>query len=393
MNTKKDAWTLSGVIDDDLHFRCENVSPGGNLRASNGLVTITRTLHSLELVTERFDSPKAKRKRKAFEKRIGLKPASEGDADESFSFEATLVDCELPAVNAGTKTTWVNDFLGEWWSSSANSFVGELPNARYALIQAENKRDLEIYLRSKEGVRSPSEKDDWRQFRAFMAAVAFAAGMHPWPFRMRYMRGNHRISERISAARTPAKTDYSPFNRAIGRQESEAFGAAVRATTEFLQRDTPLTRQLVHLLFLFREAGKRAVQLEIRTLALCALLEGLLRFLFKDFGFEQASSLPKSKGRFVTAEQVFRSVARKMQISWTDRMEPLFNEWRRARNPSAHGDFRAELEPDTDEQQAAEQMFFGPSRVAGGFNMILLKLFGYRGVYRASTVEDIYRRL
>jgi len=28
-----------------------------------------------------------------------------------------------------------------------------------------------------------------------------------------------------------------------------------------------------------------------------------------------------------------------------------------------------------------------------GFNMILLKLFGYSGIYRASTLEDMYRKL
>ena len=74
-------------------------------------------------------------------------------------------------------------------------------------------------------------------------------------------------------------------------------------------------------------------------------------------------------------------------------MEPLFAEWKRARNPSAHGDFPSEVEPEADEQQALEQMFLGLSRIAGGFNMILLKLFGYTGIYRASTVEDVYRKL
>src|ERR1700682_604528 len=62
--TRKDAWRLSGLIDNHLRFRCDNVSPGGKGRWRNGIVTITRTLHSIELVSGR-----AKRTIKALLKR------------------------------------------------------------------------------------------------------------------------------------------------------------------------------------------------------------------------------------------------------------------------------------------------------------------------------------
>jgi hypothetical protein len=392
--TKKDAWSLTGIIDKHLRFHCDNVSPGGIWTAFNGIVTITRTLHTIELVTERFDEAKAINKRKALEKRLGIKQSKDPDeyrTNRSFSFEATLANCDVPAINAGTEAVWTNDFLGESSTSSADTFVGEMATARYAFVRARNKCDLDIYLRSKDDCRSVSEEDDWRKFRALLNALAFADGIQPWPFYIKYERGGHRISERVSAARTPPKTNLSPFNRPLARQHCADFERAIRLTAEFLEPKTSLNGQLTHLLFLFREAGKDSVQLEIRILALCALLEGLIRTIFKEMSLGRPAN--SRKKNFPAAQDVFKAVAHKLAIPWEKEMEPLFNEWKYARNPSAHGHFPSELERETNEQVTVEKMFFGFSRIAGGFNMILLKLFGYSGTYRASTLEDIYRKL
>ena len=395
VTTKKDFWSLSGMIDSHLRFRCDNVSSGGNWRSANGIVTITRTLPSIELVTERFDSLRRIKRVKPLAKQIGLKPSddpNEYSPDRSFSFEATLVNCDLPATNAWSETKWTNDFLRERMTTSADTFMGEMATTRYAFIRAENKRDLNVYLRSKDECQSVSEEDDLRKFRALLNAFAFADGVQPWPFHIRYERGGHCLSERISAARTPSKTNFSPFNRPMGRQYCEDFARVIRLIAEFLEPKTSLNSQLTHLLFLFREAGKNTIQLEIRILTLCALLEGLVRTIYKELSLGKPRASNRKK-KPPAAQNIFKAVAQKLRISWQDEMEPLFAEWKRARNPSAHGDFPSEVEPEADEQQALEQMFLGLSRIAGGFNMILLKLFGYTGIYRASTVEDVYRKL
>ena len=130
------------------------------------------------------------------------------------------------------------------------------------------------------------------------------------------------------------------------------------------------------------------MQTEIEILALCALLEGLIRTLFAEMRLGAGT-----KEKFPRVQDAFKAVAQKLKIPWKETMEPLFVEWRRARNPSAHGDFPVEIATDSDKQKSVEQMFFGLSRIAGGFNMILLKLFGYLGIYRASALEDKYQRL
>ena len=212
-------------------------------------------------------------------------------------------------------------------------------------------------------------------------------------------------------------------------QESSAFGSAVKAAAEFLEPDTSLSRQLTHLLFLFREAGKDTVQLEIRILALCALLESLVRTIFKEVCQSKTDALDTAnaerfailKERFLkraaqlrntknyrehdtlcdrirgasvsTTQDVFKAVSSRLNLPWREVMQPLFREWKKARNPSAHGDFKPDIAGGVTEQKAVEEMFFGLSRIAGGLNTILLKLFGYSGPYRASALEDQHRRL
>jgi hypothetical protein len=428
VTTKKDLWSMSGVIDGVLPFRCDNVSPGGGNRSQNGIFTITRRLHPIELVTESPDSPKAKRRRARLRRQLGLK-SREDETDWSFEFEATIVDCPLPAANAQTTKTQVNEFLGDSSSVALDTFSGELARARYALIGVRRNSDLKIYLRSKDEVRSTGAPADWRLFHAFLAAFGFVTGVQPWAFRITYSHDGVDYSDTIRGASKPPRTSFSALNQAIGFQDPQAFAAAVRAATEHLEPDTDLSRELIHLLFLFREAGKDSVQLEIRILAVCTLLESLIRTIFdklclrstkasdaidrrrfdrlKKQLLKRATSLLTKRNSREHAricarikdaaefqmQDMFKAVAHQLSIPWEQSMRPLFSEWKEARNPSAHGRFKMDFDEVSDPQKAAEKMFFGLSRLAGGFNMILLKLFGYSGVYCASVLEDKYARL
>lgn len=146
--TEKDYWKLSGVINDHLRFFCDLINPAGAYQSLNRIVTFTRTLHSIELVIRRPDPAKSRKARNARYRRLGVtipprhRPS---DKDRAFSFEATLVDCELPGANAGSETVRKNDFLAAESSNwDSDTFLGEITGGRYALIRAENRRDLEI---------------------------------------------------------------------------------------------------------------------------------------------------------------------------------------------------------------------------------------------------------
>ena len=71
-------------------------------------------------------------------------------------------------------------------------------------------------------------------------------------------------------------------------------------------------------------------------------------------------------------------------------MEVVKNAWWQVRNDFAHGDFREGA--DTTEEIFKSDTI-AESRIAGGFNTILLKLFGYSGLYNPSVYEPGYARL
>jgi hypothetical protein len=421
--TEKDYWTLNGVINGELPFSSGFITPIGRLGETHVVFKITRTLHDVDFITKPVNPVRIRAKQRALARRFHFTPQarSKRGSDRSFLFLATFVDHPLPGANAGTETITKNDFLGEGKSSHADTFIGDTGAGEYALIKSNDDEDLELRFRSKPDWKSPGEDDDRRKFEALLHALAFSTGIQPWPFRTTYSRGRgFVISDVIRAALPPPRTEFAPLSQTFGKDAGVPLAAAIRAAAEFLEPNTPFNQKLIELLFLFRQAG--AVQSEIATLTVCTLLESLIRTLFANLCAHKSTApdalnqlkfeqLKKSFLRRVGARaasskgpeylrltrcisgaplfeirDMFQAVADRLNIGWKSEMEPIFREWKNARNPAAHGAFRRS-ETEGEEQQEAEEMFFGQSRIAGAFNMVLLKLFGYSGPYVASVIE------
>ena len=93
------------------------------------------------------------------------------------------------------------------------------------------------------------------------------------------------------------------------------------------------------------------------------------------------------------SQGLFRAVGEQLRLEWEKQLQAVFTDWKTARNPAAHGRVTTE-HPDADvEAERVKTMFFGYSRIGGGFNMVLLKLFGYTGTYCSSVLEDVYGKL
>ena len=99
--TKRDWWKLSGVIEDGLPFRCENVSPGGPEASRNAIVSVSRELHAIELAESLADK---EARQKELREKLGWASSDASSDNGSFTYRATLVDFELPAVNGETTT-------------------------------------------------------------------------------------------------------------------------------------------------------------------------------------------------------------------------------------------------------------------------------------------------
>ena len=224
--TEKDYWTMSGVIEDQLHFSCNLVNPDGAYRSANGLVTFTRTLHSVELVTKHPDPAKSRRKgmrnidASGWQFRHGIGPVL---PIMHFGSRQLLSSASCPGANAGSQTFVLNDFFPDRKSgvSKTDTFLGEISGGQYALIRAKNRLDLEMYLRSQPCFESGTYGEDQRKCHVWLQAVAFVTGVQPWPCRMKYSRGTYLMSDTIRAAERPPRTIYSAFSSGFGHEHAK----------------------------------------------------------------------------------------------------------------------------------------------------------------------------
>ena len=175
-----------------------------------------------------------------------------------------------------------------------------------------------------------------------------------------------------------------------------------------------LSKEVESILFLFREADN-GVHSEITTTVLCTLFENLVRVLFRELEleekarqedqalvrFEQARSdvlklitnadadgYDRVRKVLTTASlfslrEMLQAVARHLGLGWESYLGDIFKTWKDARNPLVHDTSRAYRTEDEWKELALNE-----SRIAGAINVLLLKLFGYSGMMRASAFEE-----
>lgn len=404
---ERDWWTLTGAIEGDLKFSAQGISPGGG-RSSWSIGKPEKALHRLhfgdtiDLIPEGLDALTTAERHRL----LGSAELRQS-AYPSVQFHAVLCGCEPAFLNAGTETRVRNDFLGRSGGGSAlDTFIDRSTDYDFAMIKRD--RDTQIHFRSKAGFRSKSEEDDWRRFHALLAAIGLTHGFQPWPYRVEYWRGGKKIADKIRVPPKLVKSPHAPFGRGIGFQGNLARKGArnspIRKAAQLFEQETPLSKQLVHLLFLFREAGDTSVQFHIRTLALCSLFEGIVDLMFEELRLEEKARqadpqfdrflkardrLVARLRRFNTANnrQVFDRLAGllshaeafrvkdKLQALCLDLgldydrvMNRCFEAWLTERNPRMHGEWRFR-----------ESEVPNHALIAGAINVLVLKLAGYSG--------------
>lgn len=419
--TKSDFLKLSGVIEDRLPFRCNHVGPVGNTHESHRLqptgnyesqYKLVFRLNPIELIPTGLDTLTTE-DRARFYSQI-REQATPGDRPSSVE--------EPRKVGARIQ---FDARLREYPLFLLNELKGEIGGCDFTLVK--DKEDLRVSLCSKEEYHSTCEDEDWRKFQALMDAIAFMHGTHAWPYRIEYWRGGRKITDRVTAAKRLGRTAHAPFGEAlefnamVGATQWD-YAGTIKNIAAFFEQDSNIRKEVALVLFLFREAGN-GVHSEITTLAMCALFESLVNLLFKDLklkekalqenkdlqlfeearvemaeqlslrtaekgsGFERWQKVIKTTSLFTQREK-FQAVVNHFGLRWEGDMELVFVLWKNARNPLVHEATRAERSEEHFKQSAINE-----SRIAGAINVILLKLFGYAGVMRASVFEDQYRTI
>jgi len=87
-------------------------------------------------------------------------------------------------------------------------------------------------------------------------------------------------------------------------------------------------------------------------------------------------------------QQMIQALASHFELQWQGDMENIYSTWSRARHPLVHEKPRAETTEDKLKESVRNE-----SQIAGGINILLLKLFGYSGWLRHSALEDGYRKI
>ena len=406
--TAKDSWTVTGLIEDQLKFVCTRAH-----RRPGLMSRITLDLHPIELVPGGWDAMSRTERDQMF-KRIeqseSNKPSNPTESaktlEDDFSFGAILYEYPLLQTAPG------------------NQVKGETITFEYELNRDTETSDLHVNLRSKTGHSSSGDIADWTKFNAFMNAIAFANGVHAWPYRVEYYRAGKKITDRVTVAERLAKTSHSPFSKAL------AFAAQTGSTqwalqnvlglaASFFEQDTALSRETSWILFLFREADD-GVHQEITTIALCTLFENFVQLLFREFQLEKSADLIELKAfqdakadvdahlealaknkqayrgiqnylqnaDFFPMRRKFRTVVNHLGLQWEGDMEEVFKTWSQTRNAIVHDKTRADQ---SDEQ--IRRAVRVESRIAGAINILMLKAIGYTGLLRHSALEDGYRRI
>ena len=332
-------------------------------------------------------------------------------------FTAILPNFKLIDKNGGTKFSEENDFLGADGHSALDTFSGALSGWTFGLIQ--RGPDLHVHFRSASEDPQRDNERDWRHFQAFLDTLAFLHGQHAWPLVVEHRCDTRLILDRMQMVGLIHRIPHTSFsetlahNAKLGRLQWN-FGTPINKLYEFLTSEKAGVDEARHAMYLLREACADGVPSRIRLLSLCSLLESLVRSIYaptvatadsndvKAFEATRAtlcahlqkgtdaekriSRILKSMDA-VNIKMRFEAVWTQLAISWPSEWEPMFKTWSRFRNPLSH-----RLSADSS-SQAVNDNLVAESRLAGAINCVLLRLAGYVGVVRLSTVESRYINL
>ncbi len=408
-------WVIKGLIEDEIYVKLCAAPSGTSHNHRFGRekrLSLEFWSSHLEVTPSGLDGLSNRERR---ELQTG-KPEVVSAQPVPIYFLAILPKFKLIEHNGGTCTETKNDYLGESNSSSSDTFLGQLRDWNYGLIERDG--DLHVHFDSKEDYRLTGDEDSV-SFNAFLSALAFAHGKHAWPVSLQHWRDGklilHRIHLRGEVARTPHApfTETLAFGNAIGRYKWSFSDVLEKGHSFFVDR-TRLSEECLNLQFLLREASAAGVPQRISLLTLCSLLESLIRAIYEEkvspdevnevqsFLTAKAELLKDLRQqnrpkRLITilenAEPVntrlrFEIVLNKLGLTAKPFWQDLYRLWSGFRNPLSH-----RMSSKSDSENDLKEATLAESQLAGAINLIVLKLMGYSGPVRLSAFEDKYTQI
>lgn len=416
--TQEDSWRMRAVTENGLCLEFKVFPPATWNSSNHRLISLNLQTSRLKVVKAALD-PEEEAAFVARVQALGINLSCSADADvpsKEALHHAVLVGIESPLRRQRATTTKVtNDFLGEAGSGwKSDTWMLERDEMTFALIQ--KKKKLHAYLRFQNPVCSEEEQE--ARFSAFLEAIAFTHGCHPWPL-VREVCHDHRVvkcelftKEKLSQTSAAPMTD----RLMVFHKESESM---IQAAFDFYRSGSPLIKRFNRLHSLLCEAHEGTVIRETDMLALCTVFEGLIGCLFdhhrlkeptrtsiaaaqftaaadavrdwlkqkdeesgggKDSPWDRLIGIIKSCG-YVRTQEKLKAVSEFQGISWENDMAEVFRMWKKQRNPLAHGSGRDE------DAGGMHDMFQAWSRITGTINRLMLSEMKYVGWFCHSPME------
>ena len=405
--TREQFWKINGRIEDKLPFSAEDISGHrSSYRGHYVVEQVTFKLDHLSLVTERTreaDQAKATAI-------LGMQSGEETHSPLLGGY-AYLEGHKPIWTNADTRTKVTNDFLGERGETARDTFMGDFDHFEFALIRTGD--DCEAYLRTREG--SPITAEQFCDtFAAFRTAIAFIHGREAWPQHLRISHGLFTIEQAVYPRRELASTPCRLLNDTACANGAD-FALALTSATKFFLRKDAISDLVQRTLYLCRQSSLRVTPLDVGTLSMCAVFEGLVsgmhRHLASPDDTDEAQAFNAAKAELLTlarkreaegepgfsrlvgllggakpyrTKDAFQWLTSHFGLPWDPQMREAFAAWNSERHSLAHGS-----EPD---ESSCDRMTC-QSRIAGSINLIVARLMGYTGLALFSALEDRFVRL
>ena len=426
---RDDFWPLSGTVEDHLPFKAVMAPlPGKTIR--NQTIQLRFGCDHIDLEATGWDGLTSReigrlinRLEDPEEEAISTSPPGDSvKCDCHFKgflngFE--LIDCDVDGVHP------VEDkFLLRLIKPNKTVLSGSLGD-QFEYLLLKKKGGLEFHLQSKAGYLSSGEADDLKHLNAFLTALGFVFGRHPWHFLLEFRRDGKLVLDRVRPDTLPASIRFTAFNDTqfyasrVHKQEWSTRQPISLAYAYFLPHSIE-SREMSNFLYHYREGAKEGVHTRIAATVLCPFLENLVRSLaskydlraVKDANFEKVrgqtvealktaqsqctdGALKPIFDRFIgrcehmdewDTSQLFRVVTAHFGLAWEPRWEQIFSLWKKHRNLVLH---RGKRDPDDDYRDD----LIVSSRIAGAINVLVLKTFGFSGQVRWSAFNDDYGKI
>ncbi|SHK08741.1 hypothetical protein SAMN02745181_3226 [Rubritalea squalenifaciens DSM 18772] len=309
---------LSATIDHNISVKFESLSLSLRQISGDGTTTIEATFNSAS----------------------SLETWCCNEPSSSF-IKFWLPETELRSANDSTTIQRTSNQLGDLGGhGKLDSFIGEISPYRYRAFAAGD--DLEVHIATLDGAKSPSAEDDKAFYRAFLEGFRWLNGGTPYVYHFTHRRDYTEAEEWCQVPKLEVLKSRlissSPYN--------EKATLLLERFVHFSLAHPERLKSLTTFLWQYRNAisGSHITWGDISQLA--ALNEGIAREILKHTGGYSKTKIEKlqapinldPKQHRGTAKARFYHACQLTDIDWST-FSPVFDTWKKSRDPLAHGDF------------------------------------------------------